>query len=160
MDDNTFELTDPFAHGNAGEYRGRPPEDRFKSPFTPGVVTPGVGSRISTNWKTGTQRGGDGSAETGFDEASGVKAEKLKLKRGRGDIELLEIIAKKPQAFIRKQGWASVSLDGDHTLMELRFLCKRSHGKTRSEMLLGRTATQPAAEVAIHGDDQSMVTDP
>ena len=54
---------------------------------------------------------------------------------------MLEIIAKAPQAFIRKQGWASVSPERDHTL-------------------LGRTATQPAAEVAIHGDNQSMVTDP
>jgi hypothetical protein len=35
---------------------------------------------------------------------------------------LLERIAKDPQAFIRQQGWASVSLDGDHTLMELRSL--------------------------------------
>ena len=42
--------------------------------------------------------------------------------RDRGDIELLERIAKDPQAFIRQQGWASVSLDGDHTLMELRSL--------------------------------------
>ena len=42
--------------------------------------------------------------------------------RDRGDIELLERIAKDPQAFIRQQGWASVSRDGDHTLMELRSL--------------------------------------
>ena len=32
--------------------------------------------------------------------------------RDRGDIELLELIAKDPQAFILKQGRASVSLDG------------------------------------------------
>jgi hypothetical protein len=42
--------------------------------------------------------------------------------RKKGDIELLELIAKDPQAFIRQQGWSSVSLDGDHTLMELRSL--------------------------------------
>jgi len=42
--------------------------------------------------------------------------------RDRGDIELLETIAKDPQAFILKQGWASVSLDGSHTLAELRSL--------------------------------------
>ncbi len=42
--------------------------------------------------------------------------------RDRGDIELLETIAKDPQAFILKQGWASVSLDGSHGLMELRSL--------------------------------------
>ena len=42
--------------------------------------------------------------------------------RDRGDIELLERIAKDPQAFILKQGWASVSLNGDHGLKELRSL--------------------------------------
>ena len=42
--------------------------------------------------------------------------------RDRGDIELLETIAKDPQAFILQQGWASVSLDGDHGLKELRSL--------------------------------------
>ena len=38
--------------------------------------------------------------------------------RDRGDIELLELIAKDPQAFILKQGWASVSLDGERSLYE------------------------------------------
>ena len=42
--------------------------------------------------------------------------------RDRGDIELLELIAKDPQAFILKQGWASVSLDGERGLKELRSL--------------------------------------
>ncbi len=42
--------------------------------------------------------------------------------RDRGDISLLERIAKDPQAFILKQGWASVSLNGDGGLMELRSL--------------------------------------
>jgi hypothetical protein len=42
--------------------------------------------------------------------------------RDRGDIGLLEAIAKDPQAFILKQGWASVSLDVAHGLMELRSL--------------------------------------
>jgi len=42
--------------------------------------------------------------------------------RDRGDIELLEMIAKDPQAFILKQGWAAVSLDGSNTLHELRSL--------------------------------------
>lgn len=37
--------------------------------------------------------------------------------RDRGDIELLERIAKDPQAFILKQGWASVSLDAARGLM-------------------------------------------
>jgi len=35
---------------------------------------------------------------------------------------LLETIAKDPQAFILKQGWASVSFDGVRGLMELRSL--------------------------------------
>ena len=35
---------------------------------------------------------------------------------------MLEEIAKDPQAFILKQGWASVSLDGSNTLAELRTL--------------------------------------
>jgi len=43
-------------------------------------------------------------------------------KRKKRDIELLELIAKDPQAFILKQGWASVSLNGDHGLKELRSL--------------------------------------
>jgi hypothetical protein len=40
--------------------------------------------------------------------------------RDRGDIALLELIAKDPQALILKQGWASVSLDVSRGLMELR----------------------------------------
>jgi len=42
--------------------------------------------------------------------------------RDRGEIELLERIAKDPQAFILQQGWAAVALDGSHTLEELRSL--------------------------------------
>lgn len=42
--------------------------------------------------------------------------------RNQGDIELLERIAKDPQVFIRKQGWASVALDAERGLMELRAL--------------------------------------
>ena len=42
--------------------------------------------------------------------------------KDRGDIELLELIAKDPQAFILKQGWANVSLDAEHGLKELRAL--------------------------------------
>jgi DNA polymerase-3 subunit epsilon len=42
--------------------------------------------------------------------------------RDRGDIELLEAIAKDPQAFILKQGWVPVALDGSHTLAQLRSL--------------------------------------
>jgi hypothetical protein len=42
--------------------------------------------------------------------------------RDRGDIKLLELIAKDPQAFILKQGWASVSFDPERGLKELRSL--------------------------------------
>ena len=42
--------------------------------------------------------------------------------RDRGDIELLELIANDPQAFILKQGWATVSLNGASGLAELRSL--------------------------------------
>jgi hypothetical protein len=42
--------------------------------------------------------------------------------RDRGDIELLERIAKGPQAFILKQVLASISLDGERGLKELRSL--------------------------------------
>ncbi len=49
--------------------------------------------------------------------------------RDRGDIELLERIAKDPQAFILQQGWAAVALDGSNTLEELRSLYE--HLRTR-----------------------------
>jgi hypothetical protein len=40
-----------------------------------------------------------------------------KLKRRPGNIELLEFIAKVPQAFILKQGWAFVSSNGERGLV-------------------------------------------
>ena len=42
--------------------------------------------------------------------------------RDSGDIELLERIAKDPLAYILKQDWVSVSLDGERGLKELRSL--------------------------------------
>ena len=50
--------------------------------------------------------------------------------RKKGDIELLELIAKDPQAFILEQGWASVSLDGARGLMEL----EREIGELKEEV--------------------------
>ncbi len=47
--------------------------------------------------------------------------------RDRGDIELLEEIAEDRRAFTLKQGWASVSLNGDHGLKELRSLYEYLH---------------------------------
>jgi DNA polymerase III epsilon subunit-like protein len=49
--------------------------------------------------------------------------------RDRGDMALLETIAMNPQAFILKQGWASVSLDGASGLMELRALYEHLQAK-------------------------------
>lgn len=42
--------------------------------------------------------------------------------RDRGDIALLESIAKDPDGFIHRQGWASVTLDGGEGLRDLRSL--------------------------------------
>ncbi len=42
--------------------------------------------------------------------------------RDRGDIELLESIAKDPDTFMRRQGWASVDFGGGDGLRELRSL--------------------------------------
>ena len=49
--------------------------------------------------------------------------------RDRGNIELLETIAKNPQAFILKQGWSSVSLDEAKGLMALRALYEHLQAK-------------------------------
>ena len=58
--------------------------------------------------------------------------------RDRGDIELLELIAKDPQAFILKQGWAGLSLDGARGLMELRALERgRSGGDSFASRFAG-----------------------
>ena len=42
--------------------------------------------------------------------------------RDRGDIELLEAIARDPHAFILQHGWAAVAIDGVRDLRELRSL--------------------------------------
>ena len=49
--------------------------------------------------------------------------------RDRGDMELLELIAKDPQAFILKQDWASVSLDPERGLVEMRALYEHLQAK-------------------------------
>ena len=68
--------------------------------------------------------------------------------RDRGDIELLERIAKDPQAFILKQGWASVSLDGERGLKELRSLYE--HLQTRIlEMIETLDDLRASAEMEI-----------
>jgi|GEM_PF-4610944 len=56
--------------------------------------------------------------------------------RDRGDIALLELIAKDPQAFILKQGWAGVSLDAAQGLKELRSLYE--HLQARILEMIGK----------------------
>jgi len=62
--------------------------------------------------------------------------------RDRGDIALLELIAKDPQAFILKQGWAGVSLDVAQGLKELRALYP-SGADSGDDSDLGRAAGKP-----------------
>jgi hypothetical protein len=68
--------------------------------------------------------------------------------RDRGDIELLELIAKDPQAFILKQGWASVSLDGERGLMELRSLYEHLQARIL-EMIESLDELRASAEMEI-----------
>ena len=79
--------------------------------------------------------------------------------RDRGDIELLELIAKNPQAFIRQQGWTSVSLDPEHGLMELRSLYE--HLQTRIlEMIETLDELRASAEMEIFREvqlDESVI---
>jgi DNA polymerase-3 subunit epsilon len=68
--------------------------------------------------------------------------------RDRGDIELLERIAKDPQAFILKQGWASVSLDAERGLMELRSLYEHLQARIL-EMIESLDELRASAEMEI-----------
>ena len=68
--------------------------------------------------------------------------------RDRGDIELLELIAKDPQAFILKQGWASVSLDGGRGLVELRSLYEHLQARIL-EMIETLDELRASAEMEI-----------
>jgi hypothetical protein len=68
--------------------------------------------------------------------------------RDRGDIELLELIAKDPQAFILKQGWASVSLDGERGLKELRSLYEHLQARIL-EMIETLDELRASAEMEI-----------
>ena len=73
---------------------------------------------------------------------------------------MLERIAKDPQAFIRQQGWASVSLDGDHTLMELRSLYE--HLQARILELIETLDTlhaSPDYEVFLFAEKDAAVID-
>jgi DNA polymerase-3 subunit epsilon len=80
--------------------------------------------------------------------------------RDRGDIELLELIAKDPQAFIRQQGWASVSLDGDHTLMELRSLYEHLQARILELIeTLDTLRASPDYEVFLFAEKDAAVID-
>ena len=69
--------------------------------------------------------------------------------RDRGDIELLETIAKDPQAFILKQGWASISLDVTRGLMELRSLYEHLQARIL-ELIETLDAVRASADYAIY----------
>jgi len=72
---------------------------------------------------------------------------------------LLELIAKDPQAFIRQQGWVSVSLDPEHGLMELRSLYEHLQAKIL-EMIETLDELRVSAEMEIfrevERDDQAI----
>lgn len=61
---------------------------------------------------------------------------------------MLELIAKDPQAFILKQGWASVSLDGERGLMELRSLYEHLQARIL-EMIESLDELRASAEMEI-----------
>jgi DNA polymerase-3 subunit epsilon len=69
--------------------------------------------------------------------------------RDRGDIGLLEGIAKDPQAFILKQGWASVSLDRERGLKELRSLYEHLQARIL-EMIETLDELRASAEMEIY----------
>ena len=68
--------------------------------------------------------------------------------RDRGDIELLELIAKDPQAFILKQGWAGVSFDPERGLMELRSLYEHLQARIL-EMIATLDDLRASAEMEV-----------
>lgn len=79
--------------------------------------------------------------------------------RDRGDIELLELISKDPQAFILKQGWASVSLDGARGLMELRSLYEHLQARIL-EMIETLDEVRASADYQVFGaaeEDESVI---
>jgi DNA polymerase-3 subunit epsilon len=80
--------------------------------------------------------------------------------RDRGNIEILELIAKDPQAFIRQQGWVNVSLDEEHTLMELRSLYEHLQAKILELIeTLDALHASPDYEVFLHAEKDATVID-
>jgi len=79
--------------------------------------------------------------------------------RDHGDIELLERIAKDPQAFILQQGWASISLDAERGLKELRSLYEHLQARIL-EMIetLDELRASPEMEIfrEVEQDEQVM----
>ena len=73
--------------------------------------------------------------------------------KDRGDIELLELIAKDPQAFILKQGWASVSFDPERGLMELRALYEYLQARIL-EMIETLDDLRTSAEMEIFREEE------
>ncbi len=72
----------------------------------------------------------------------------------------MERIAKDPQAFIRQQGRASVSLDGDHTLMELRSLYEHLQARILELIeTLDELRASPDYEVFLFAEKDAAVID-
>lgn len=68
-------------------------------------------------------------------------------------------IAKDRQAFIINQGWTSVSLDGDHTLMELRALYEHLQARIR-EVIESLDTLRASPEMEIFPEveeDESVI---
>jgi DNA polymerase III epsilon subunit-like protein len=79
--------------------------------------------------------------------------------RDRSDIELLELIAKDPQAFILKQGWASIALDGERELKDLRSLYLHLQASIL-EMIETLDELRTSAEMEIYREvelDESVI---
>ena len=78
--------------------------------------------------------------------------------RDRGDIALLELIAKDPQAFILKQGWAGVSLDAAQGLKELRALYEHLQARIL-EMIatLDELRASPELEIFKTSEEDELV---
>ena len=79
--------------------------------------------------------------------------------RDRGDIEMLERIAKDPQAFILEQGWTAIPLDGVDGLKELRSLYEHLQARIL-ELIEALDELRSSAEMEIHREaeqDESVI---
>ncbi len=80
--------------------------------------------------------------------------------RERGDIDLLEQIAKNPDAFIRKQGWASISIDQERGVTEMRALYEHLQARIL-ELIALLDDVKTSVEYEIHRkaeQDQTVIS--